>query len=214
MSVAATTEPVNHRNNNRVFPLHDAAGENKNCSNTDDILMQDEDAVTRRRGGEEVVTIRAPDEVDRAINVSSKGMWVSIKSKKKSLQSSPSVSQAILIIFTSGLFCCVVGVSSLMEPALISDHLAFRVFYPSGAVLMLSILLLKFPSNVIPRSVNWVKPVMQFTLLLLPAMLMISVRTILYEKPVTSILTAGAMFFGHLVLSFTYVFFCLSEIKY
>lgn len=195
---AAVTQSVNR--SNRISPQPDSAnGNNHN--------LMDGEVVARQ---EEVV--READEVDRAIP--SVKLWISIKSKKRSLQSSPAVSQAILIIFTSGLFACVVGVSSLNEPSLISDHLTFRVFYPSGAVLMLSILLLRFPSNVIPHSVIWVKPVMQFMLLVVPALLVILVRTALYEKPVTSILTAGAMFFVHLVLSFTYVFFCMREIKY
>ena len=142
------------------------------------------------------------------------GILVSFKSHKHRLQQSPAVSQGILVIFTSGLFACVVGVASLIEPARISDHLSFRIFYPSGTILMLSILLLKFPPNLIPASVAWIKFVLQLSLMLAPVLMMTFVRLIFYGDPILTVLAAGAVFSGQLVVSFTYVLLCMRDMRY
>lgn len=141
-------------------------------------------------------------------------LLMKFRTHRHTLQESSTANQAILVLFTSGLFAGVVGVASLMEPARISDHLSFRVFYPTGTILMLSILLLKFPSNVIPASVSWIKYVMQVSLMLTPVFVLVFVRLIFYDDDVLSLLIAGALFVVQLILSFTYVFFCMRDIKY
>ena len=144
----------------------------------------------------------------------------------------PVVSRSIMICFTSGLISSVVGIVSLKEPSFINNHLPFRVFYPTGTLLMLTIVFLKFPRN---RFVNQrTKYTALITMFILPVLITALIlkfdlsahsdSLLSYHSPSPSSLSTPSLspfvfmsmflFAIQLVISFGYVLFCLQDMTY
>jgi len=137
------------------------------------------------------------------------------------------INRTILICFTSGLISSVVGVISLKDPSFINDHLPFRVFYPTGTLLMMTILLLKCPQKInigLTYSAATVLFIIPITVTSIILKFDSNSRNLMsYESqdhslsdPILSpsVVLSMLLFAVQLSLSFLYVFFCLQEIDY
>ena len=143
------------------------------------------------------------------------------------------VVRIILICFTSGLICSIVGFVSLKDPSFINDHLPFRVFYPTGTLLMLTIVFLKLPKTSL-KSYR-LKYTALITLFILPVIITSLILQFdtnshyselmsYHDSPSPSILSNPSLsplvfvsmilFVLQLTLSFVYVSFCMQDVKY
>lgn len=144
--------------------------------------------------------------------------------KARQFLTRPAVLQVILVTFTSGIICSVIGVVSLKEPYSTSQHLPFRIFYPLGTFLMMAIFLLKIPKHLCHR---WMRYSLLMSLLLIPVVIMIVVlHTDGKEEKDTLISSSGTstaihtivltviLYAVQLVLSFSMVMMSLQNIQY
>jgi hypothetical protein len=140
----------------------------------------------------------------------------------------PIVARTILICFTSGFISSVVGIVSLKD--VVNDQRPFQVFYPMGTLLMLTIVFLKFPHNSFMN--HRVKYTALLTLFIIPVIITALVfkfdlSSHQHQKSSVEFSSLGSSFtlspyvsisiflFGlQLLVSFSYVFFCLQDIKY
>ena len=143
------------------------------------------------------------------------------------------VVRIILICFTSGLICSIVGFVSLKDPSFINNHLPFRVFYPTGTLLMLTIVFLKLPKTSF-KSYR-LKYTALITLFILPVIITSLILQFdtnshysqlmsYHDSPSPSVLSNPSLsplvfvsmilFAIQLTLSFVYIFFCMQDVKY
>lgn len=141
-----------------------------------------------------------------------KAILTSWKDRKPLTPKEVIINQAILVLFTSGFMASVIGFVSLEGNH--SGYRLFRLFYPTGSIMMMSIFFIRLERY--PKTIRSTKvKIGFFSVIQIPCIIILI--NVLYLNFLTStfLIVVTILLYGtQLVLSFYYAFTCISKLNY
>lgn len=140
-----------------------------------------------------------------------KAVLTSWNSRKPLTPKENVINQAILVLFTSGFMASVIGFVSLEGDAGIR---LFRLFYPTGSMMMMSIFLIRLER--FPKIIRSIKVKIGFFIVIQVPCIIVLIN-VLYLNFLSStflIMVTILLYAFQLVLSFYYAFTCISKLNY